>query len=66
MTMSKQYCKVGTITPLEGAQNTLQILKWQYANFVNKANADSQDHNLAEFFQSKAKKIKKSLEDLAS
>ncbi|MEX0274720.1 MAG: hypothetical protein AB3N16_10105 [Flavobacteriaceae bacterium] len=64
--MEKQYCKVGTVTPIEGNGHTLQILQWQYTHFLSKANGNNVDSRLLEFFESKAQKVKKAMEELVS
>ena len=58
--MEKQYCKVGTITPIIGGNHSISILKYHYENFLNKAiQAHPIDSKLAEFFERKAQNFKK-------
>lgn len=62
-TMENQYCKVGTITPIAANRNMIHLLEYQYQNFLNKA-SDINDDQLVEFFELKASKIKRVLENL--
>ncbi|PHQ60486.1 MAG: hypothetical protein COC08_07205 [Maribacter sp.] len=63
--MEKQYCKVGSVTPIAADSNAITLLEYQYQNFLDKAsNMKYTDTKLVEFFESKALKIKKVLEDL--
>ncbi len=63
--MNKQYCKVGSTTPLGSGSKTINFLEYQYQNFIEKAsNLNNTDTRLGEFFNSKAQKIKKDLEKL--
>jgi len=63
--MNKQYCKVGSSTPLGNGSQTISLLEYQYQNFIEKArNLNNTDTKLGEFFNLKAKKIKKDLEKL--
>jgi len=59
--MEKQYCKVGTITPMTTGRQAIALLEYQYQNFMDKA---SSDKNLSEYFESKAKKVQRMLENL--
>jgi hypothetical protein len=59
--MEKQYCKVGTITPMTTGQQAITLLEYQYQNFMEKASSDT---NLSEYFEQKAKKIQRILENL--
>ena len=64
-TMNKQYCKVGSITPIAADSNTITLLEYQYQTFLDKAgNIKYTDTKLVEFFESKALKIKRVLENL--
>ncbi|WP_366139579.1 hypothetical protein [uncultured Maribacter sp.] len=64
-TMEKQYCKVGSTTPLGNGNQSISLLEYQYQNFMEKAsNIKYSDSKLGEFFELKAKKIKKDLENL--
>ncbi|MEP2057513.1 hypothetical protein [Maribacter litoralis] len=62
--MEKQYCKVGTVTPLEANTDMISLLEYQYQMFLEKASTIQSNTQLGEFFESKAQKIKKTLEDL--
>lgn len=65
LTMEKQYCKVGTVTPITNGAQAISMLEYSYQNFLNKASSTkSADKNLADFFESKAIKIKQTLENL--
>ena len=63
--MENQYCKVGTVTPIASHGNVIALLELQYQNFMDKArNMEYTDSKLVEFFELKALKIKKALENL--
>lgn len=63
--MEKQYCKVGQVTPIAANRNTITLLEYQYQNFLNKAsNLEYTDAKLVEFFEHKAQKIQKMLENM--
>ncbi len=62
-TMENQYCKVGAVTPLQSSRQAVHLLEYQYQNFLDKA-SNINDANLVEFFELKAAKIKKVLENL--
>jgi hypothetical protein len=63
--MEKQYCKVGTVTPMTTGRRAIALLEYQYESFVEKAsNIKYSETKLGEFFEQKAKKIKKTLEGL--
>ena len=51
--MEKQYCKVGTVTPMEANTDIISLLEYQYQMFLDKAS------NMQTNTQ-----IKKTLEDL--
>ena len=64
VTMDNQYCKVGTITPITSGQKALALIEYQYQNFLNKASDfKTTDDKLAAFFELKARKLKKLLEN---
>ena len=66
-TMENQYCKVGAVTPIAANRNAIHLLEYQYQNFLDKAsNLEYTDAKLIEFFEQKAQKIKKMLENLMS
>lgn len=63
--MEKQYCKVGTVTPIASKGNLITLLEYQYKNFMEKAsNLGNSDSKLVDFFEQKALRIQKSLENL--
>ena len=59
--MDKQYCKVGAITPMTTGRKAIALLEYQYQNFMEKASTET---NLSEYFEEKAKKIQRILENL--
>ena len=61
--MTNQYCKVGSVNALSNDSQGIDILKYQYQNFVEKASTIN-DAKLVEFFELKAQKIQKTLESL--
>lgn len=63
--MEKQYCKVGTVTPIAAKPDAITMLEYQYQNFVDKAsNIQYSNTKLGEFFELKARKIQKTLQEL--
>jgi len=63
--MENQYCKVGSVTPITANRNVISLLEYQYQNFLEKAgNLDYTDAKLVEFFEQKAQKIQKILENM--
>lgn len=62
--MEKQYCKVGTSTPFANNADVISILEHQYNHFMNKASEMDSNRQLVEFFERKAQKIQKTLEEL--
>ncbi len=63
--MEKQYCKVGTVTSVTSGSKSISMLEYQYQNFLEKAsNIKYTDAKLGEFFEQKAQKIGKILENL--
>jgi hypothetical protein len=61
--MENQYCKVGAITPMNNGIQEVHLLEYQYQNFMERASNIS-DAKLVEYFEVKAQKIKKVLENL--
>ena len=61
--MENQYCKVGAVTPMSNGTQAIHLLEYQYQNFMEKA-SNINDAKLVEYFESKAQKIKKVLENL--
>ncbi|WP_373518209.1 hypothetical protein [Pricia sp.] len=63
--MENQYCKVGSVTPMTANRNVISLLEYQYQNFLEKAgNLEYTDAKLVEFFEQKAQKIQKILENM--
>ncbi len=63
--MENQYCKVGSVTPITANRNIISLLEYQYQNFLEKAsNLEYTDAKLVEFFEQKAQKIQKILENI--
>jgi len=62
--MEKQYCKVGTVKPISANADIITLLEYQYQNFLDKASNMQSNTHLGEFFESKARKIQKMLENL--
>jgi len=63
--MEKQYCKVGAVTPITSGSEAVAILEYQYQNFLAKAtDANYVGTTLGDFFERKARSIKKALENL--
>ncbi|HEA20732.1 MAG TPA: hypothetical protein ENH87_07415 [Pricia antarctica] len=63
--MENQYCKVGSVTPITANRNVISLLEYQYQNFLEKAsNLEYTDKKLVEFFEQKAQKIQKILENM--
>ena len=62
--MEKQYCRVGSVKPIAATQDIITLLEYQYQNFLDKASNMQSNTQLGEFFEQKAQKIKKTLENL--
>lgn len=63
--MENQYCKVGQVTSIAADRNAVNLLEHQYESFLEKArNLEYTDAKLVEFFEHKAQKIKKILENM--
>jgi hypothetical protein len=62
-TMEKQYCKVGSITPIAATADPATLLEYQYQLFLEKA-SQMKNTQLGDFFETKAQRIKKALENL--
>jgi len=63
--MENQYCKVGTVTPITSNRNVISLLEYQYQTFLNKASdMKYTDAKLVEFFEQKAEKIQRVLENM--
>ncbi|MEP3211313.1 MAG: hypothetical protein ABJN95_19160 [Maribacter sp.] len=61
--MEKQYCRVGAVTPISNGRQAIHLLEYQYQNFMDRASSIN-DAKLVEYFEIKAQKIKKILENL--
>ena len=63
--MEKQYCKVGSVTPIAANGDVITMLEYQYENFLDKAsNIKYSNTKLGDFFEQKAQKLQKSLDSL--
>jgi len=63
--MEKQYCRVGSVTPMSTGRQAITLLEDQYQSFMEKAsNIKYSNTQLGEFFEQKAQKIQKMLEEL--
>jgi len=63
--MNNQYCKVGTVTPVTSGRQAVAMLEYQYKNCLEKAaNLDYTEEKLKEYFEQKALKLNKILENL--
>lgn len=62
--MEKQYCRVGSVKPIAATADIITLLEYQYQNFLDKAANMQSNTQLGEFFEQKAQKIKKTLENL--
>lgn len=63
--MDNQYCRVGTVTPITSGNHAVSLLETRYRYFLKKASdLNVTDTRLLEFFENKAQKIKRVLENL--
>ncbi|WP_350287328.1 hypothetical protein [uncultured Croceitalea sp.] len=63
--MNNQYCRVGAVKSITSGNQAVAVLEYRYQNFLEKASSIANiDTRLADFFESKAKNIKKTLEEL--
>lgn len=62
--MKPQFCKVGRMTPITQGNHALDNLEYMYRNFSDRAKK-SLDSRLVDFFEGKAKALKKLIEELA-
>lgn len=61
--MEKQYCKVGSITPIGSGSREMQLLQNQLRHFNQKAlEAAQKNSGLKDFFERKAEKIQRMLQ----
>ncbi|PRX54027.1 hypothetical protein [Flagellimonas meridianipacifica] len=64
--MHNQYCKVGTVTPITSGNHAINVLRFRYQSFMEKASdATYINTNLGEFFNRKAQELKKVLDSLS-
>ena len=63
--MENQYCRVGTVTPITSGHHAVAVLEYRYNSFMKKASEiNGSDAKLLEFFENKARQIKRVLESL--
>ena len=62
--MKNQNCRIGAVTPITQGSHAISILEYQYHLFVEKAKS-SLDSRLVDFFEAKAKSVKKILDELS-
>ena len=63
--MEKQYCKVGSVTPMTSGNQAIALLEYQYQSFMEKAtNIKYSNTKLGDFFERKAKRVQKLLEEM--
>jgi len=63
--MENQYCKVGSVSSMPNGSKEINFLKCQYQSFMEKATSKKySDSKLAEFFELKATKIQKIIQNL--
>ncbi|MBU2996904.1 hypothetical protein KO500_10680 [Cellulophaga baltica] len=63
--MKNQYCKVGAVQPINSEAQSIKRIENLLQNFTNKSsNLKYANTKLGEFFQSKAEKFEKLLNDL--
>ncbi|MGB2759818.1 MAG: hypothetical protein ACSHXG_05605 [Maribacter stanieri] len=62
--MNKQYCKVGSVTPMDANTDIISLLEYQYQTFLEKASSMQSNAQFGDFFEQKAQKIKRTLEGL--
>ncbi|GMN07340.1 hypothetical protein MTsPCn5_27290 [Croceitalea sp. MTPC5] len=63
--MENQYCRVGSVKPITSGNQAIAVLEYRYQHFLEKAsNMGNIDSRLADFFESKAQSIKRTLENL--
>jgi len=63
--MNNQYCKIGSVKPITSGNSAIAVLEHRYHLFLEKAtNPSGLDTRLGDFFEAKAKSLKKVLESL--
>ncbi len=60
--MKNQYCKIGAVTPIALNRSSVHLLQYQYENFLDRA--AKSDAQLKDYFELKAQKLNKILENL--
>lgn len=64
--MNHQYCRVGSISPMDQGSESLRNLESRYRDFKHKAEKAIEGQNpLREFFEHKARQMERLLKDLA-
>lgn len=67
LAMEKQYCKVGSVTPLTANPDIITVLEYQYQTFSEKAaNSQYTNHKMRDFFEQRAQKLQKTIATLLS
>jgi len=61
--MKNQNCRIGAVTPIALNSSSIHLLEYQYQKFIERA-SNINDAKLVEYFELKAQKIKKILEEL--
>lgn len=63
--MNNQYCKIGSVKPITSGNSAIAVLEHRYRLFLERAaNPSGFDTKLSDFFEAKAKSLKKALESL--
>ncbi len=63
--MENQYCKVGSVKPMNNEEQSIAIIEYLYQSFTDKSrNLEYANTKLGEFFKSKAQKFEKLLNEL--
>jgi len=65
MAMENQYCRVGSVKPMNNEEQSIALLEYLYQNFIEKSsNIQYANTKLGDFFESKALKFEKLLKNL--
>jgi len=63
--MNNQYCKIGSVKPITSGNSAIAVLEHRYYRFLEKlSNPSVMDSKLNDFFEAKAKGLKKAMETL--
>lgn len=63
--MKSQYCKVGTVKPINSGEHSNLIIEGFYRDFIDKSsNIEYANTKLGEFFETKAQQFEKLLNSL--